>query len=720
MAKHDFTNLNWLELAWKRPYSLETVYEVLAHLATLYPRGSLVLEIRSQKGYVKHLIGVEEEYQHKICECLKAHGNIRFYPYPDHLRKPVTIARKLAVTKPHLALNTEVTESTIRAGLAALAAVREEEEAVVQIVLGQSIPPRSVPKNILDPHASWLQAIVGSVPQASPETRKSMKEKAEQYCYRTCIRLGATGDIPFARSKISSILSAFRTLESAGVRIYSDNERSSNLNIAKVPWSFSLTLSIKELASFVLLPAGEEEYPGTNGLHPKEADPPVWYREPTNRFNSRAFAKSHDPSRPLTLSVSPEDSLEHTLIIGPTGVGKSTVLENLALADIYARRSVLLIDPKGDLVTRLLERIPPSRANDVVVINPADPSPVGFNPLSLPGDPALKADAILAVLKEIFAENWGIRSQDVLSAALLTLADVPEATLLWLPPLLQNEDFRRQVIKNIKDKIALKPYWDAYEQMRDSERRQEIAPVLNKIRQFFYRPGLRSILGQSNPKFNLADLFYKRRIVLVPLNKGTVGAESAKLLGSLIVGLTWTLALSRANIAPEKRHVVSMYIDELQDYVALPTDLSDALAQARGLGVGITMAHQYRAQLSPELRAGVDANARNKIVFGLNANDAKEMAAMAPELIALDFMTLPRYQVYTNFMSQGKSTGWIRGVTLPPTTSLQTSAELRALSQTAYGRPVEEVEAEFLSLIAGTARPDEPVIPEVPIGRRKL
>ena len=165
------------------------------------------------------------------------------------------------------------------------------------------------------------------------------------------------------------------------------------------------------------------------------------------------------------------------------------------------------------------------------------------------------------------------------------------------------------------------------------------------------------MLGQSEPRFHLTDLFYHRRVVLVPLNKGSIGSESAKLLGSLIVGLTWTLALSRAKLPPERRHIVSLYIDELQDYLRLPTDLSDALAQARGLGVGITMAHQYRAQLSPELRAGIDANARNKIVFGLNSSDAKEMASMAPELTALDFMNLPRYEVYTNFMSDGKATG---------------------------------------------------------------
>ena len=255
--------------------------------------------------------------------------------------------------------------------------------------------------------------------------------------------------------------------------------------------------------------------------------------------------------------------------------------------------------------------------------------------------------------------------------------------------------------------------------MRDSERRTEIAPVLNKIRQFLYRPGLRNILGQSNPKFQLTDLFYKRKIILVPLNKGTIGAESARLLGSLIVGLTWTLALSRANIPAYKRHIISLYIDELQDYLALPTDLSDALAQARGLGVGITMAHQYRAQLPPDIRAGIDANARSKIVFGLNATDAKEVAAMAPELDALDFMTLPRYEVYANFMSGGKATGWIRGVTMPPMEALRSPAEFRAVSQSSYGIPHEDTERDFLKLLRSCEDEVPPDIAETSFGRRK-
>lgn len=207
--------------------------------------------------------------------------------------------------------------------------------------------------------------------------------------------------------------------------------------------------------------------------------------------------------------------------------------------------------------------------------------------------------------------------------------------------------------------------------------------------------------------------------MLVPLNRGVVGGESARLLGSLIVGLTWTLALSRANLPPEKRHLVSIYIDELQDYVSgFSTDLSDALAQARGLGVGMTLAHQYRDQLPLEIRAGIDANTKNKICFGLNSKDAKDMASMAPELSTEDFMALPRYQIYTSFQQDGQNTGWVMGRTLPPPPALRDPAELYARSMETYGTPAEEVEKEYLKMFAASSVSDSDQS-DTPIGRRK-
>ena len=677
MAKRSFYQLVWRELHWQRPYTQEQVCNILSHLASTIPRGAIIWEARGHGGYVKHIIGADAAYIRRIESVMKAHGDIRFYPLEDYHRAPVSAARQLVISHTGLSLSTDTISSTIRAGLAALAAVRGEDESVMQIVLGKSFRPQPTPKHIPDPHVSWLKAIIFGVDEASVETKKSIREKNEQHCFEVHIRIGVSGDR--AQSRINTILNALRTLESVGTRMHTLPDKPQHLISAKVPWHFPLRLSVKELTSFMLLPFGEDELPGTSGLHPKLTLPPAWYREPTNRLYDRSFAKSMVPSGSQRLSISPQANLQHSILIGPTGCGKSTVLEHLILADIRAGRSTLVIDPKADLVNRILERIP-----------------------------------------EIFSENWGIRSQDVLSAALLTLMHTKGASLLWLPALLTNESFRHRITDKLQDEVVLKPFWKSYDAMRDTERKQEIAPVLNKMRQFLYRPGLRSVLGQSEPRFHLTDLFYHRRVVLVPLNKGTIGSESAKLLGSLIVGLTWTLALSRAKLPPERRHIVSVYIDELQDYLRLPTDLSDALAQARGLGVGITMAHQYRAQLSPELRAGIDANARNKIVFGLNSSDAKEMASMAPELTALDFMNLPRYEVYTSFMSDGKATGWIRGTTFPPEPAIRSSVELRARCQSRYGVPAETVDRDFIQLLKESEEEIQPDLNDTALGRRKI
>jgi len=718
--KHQIEELVWREMVWTRPYKLETVWETLSHLAALsQPRGAVIWEVRSQNGKVSYLIGAATRYIRNIEEAIRAHGDIQFHEVDAEKRAAVTTARQLKISHPTLSLKTDITEAVIRAGLAALAENKDGTEMVIQIVLGRAYAPSPVPTNLADPNATWLQILLGDVQKASAESRKSVKEKAEQHTFQAVIRIGITGEN--ANNRLQSIISAFRVLESAGVRIHTEEIKPHDLNSAHVPWHFPLQLSVKELANFLLLPAGEEELPGTPGLHPKLTLPPHWYRNPTNRQNDRSFAISMDTISPKRLSISPKDSLEHTICLGPTGSGKSTAMLHLILADITAGRSVLVLDPKADLINDLLMRIPEKRMGDVVIIDPSDSCPCGFNPLAFKeyGNPSLIADAILSVLKEIFSDCWGIYTQDVLTAALLTLVETENSTLLWLLPLLTDERFRQKITNKVKDRIALRPFWEQFEALRDTEKRQQISPVLNKLRQLTLRPGLRNTLGQAKPKFSLTDLFYKRKIVLIPLNRGLTGGESARLLGSLIVGLTWTLALSRAGIPAEKRHIVSIFIDELQDYLSLPTDLADALAQARGLGVGLTLAHQYRDQLPLDIRSGVDANARNKIVFGLNSKDAKDMAAMAPELTAEDFMALPRYQIYTSFQSGGRNIGWVQGRTLPPPPALRDAAELKAKSQATYGIPAEQIEEEYLSIFTANNQTAGENPGDVNIGRRK-
>ena len=150
----------------------------------------------------------------------------------------------------------------------------------------------------------------------------------------------------------------------------------------------------------------------------------------------------------------------------------------------------------------------------------------------------------------------------------------------------------------------------------------------------------------------------------------------------------------------------------------MPTDLTDPLAQARGLGLSRTLDHQYRDQLPANIRAGIDANALNKIVFGLNATDAKAMAAMAPELTAEDFMKLPRFGVYASLQAGGRATGWMRGQTMPPDEPIRMAAELKAISQERFGKPAAEVEQEYLDII-GSAAAAPADMPDAPIGRRR-
>lgn len=719
MTKRQIENIVWKETVWARPYKIETVWETFSHLAALSPRGAVIWEVRSRNGQASYLIGAAARYIKNIEEAVQAHGDIKFHDAGQKKRTAVTVACQLKISHPTLSLNTGITEAVIRAGLAALTENKNGTEMAVQMVLGRAYAPSPVPANLSDPNATWLQVLLGDVQKASAESRKTVKEKASQHIFQAAVRIGIAGREPSAQ--LHGIISSFKVLESAGVRIREESIKPSDLDTAHVPFHFPLQLSVKELSNFLLLPAGEEELPGTPGLHPRLTLPPGWYRNPTNQQSDRTFAISMDAISPRRLSISPRDSLEHLHLIGPTGSGKSTAMLHLILSDINAGRSVLVLDPKSDLVNDVLMRIPEKRVGDVVIIDPSDSCPCGFNPLAFKdyGSPSLIADAILSVLKEIFSDCWGIYTQDVLTASLLTLVEAENSTLLWLLPLLTDETFRRQITSKVKDRMALRPFWEQFEGLRDTEKRQQISPVLNKLRQLTLRPGLRNILGQAKPKFSLTDLFYKRKVVLVPLNKGLTGGESARLLGSLIVGLIWTLALSRAGIPAEKRHIVSIFIDELQDYLSLPTDLSDALAQARGLGVGLTLAHQYRDQLPINIRSGIDANARNKIVFGLNSRDAKDMAAMAPELTAEDFMALPRYQIYASFQCGGRNTGWIQGRTLPPPPALQDAADLKARSQAAYGIPAEQVEEEYLKIFDTYNNPTGENPSDTNIGRRK-
>lgn len=317
------------------------------------------------------------------------------------------------------------------------------------------------------------------------------------------------------------------------------------------------------------------------------------------------------------------------------------------------------------------------------------------------------SDTLLAQFEALFKDYWGIRTADILSAALLSLSRVPGANLLWLHPLLTDQSFRRHVLRDENDPLGTDAFWRQYNAKKPDAQAAEIAPVLNKLRQIILRPTLRAVLGQSNPKFDIGDMLTKRRIVVVNLNRGLLGADAARLVGTLLLGQLWSRLLARQSVPPERRAIAEVFIDEVHDFIAgIPGDLSDALSQARSLGGAFTMAHQYFSQLDPQMRESMNANARNKIYFGMNGHDATAAAKQAPTLVAQDFMQLPKYHAYANVLQNGESSGWIAIRTRPASPPSSDAASVYAASHQRYGVPAADTEAHILNLVRSTELED--------------
>jgi hypothetical protein len=375
-------------------------------------------------------------------------------------------------------------------------------------------------------------------------------------------------------------------------------------------------------------------------------------------------------------------------------------MAHLIVQDMEAGRGVVVIDPKGDLVEDLLARVPEDRRDDVVVLDPADSDPVGLNGLT--GDADLAADTLLAIFHQLYADSWGPRTHDILHASLLTLARRGDASLVLIPTLLTNHGFRRSVVgRQVKaDPLGLGSFWAWYDGISEAERQNAIAPLLNKLRPVLLRPGIRGVLGQRQPRFQMSDVFDKKRILLVSLSKGRLGPEAGHLLGSVVVGMVWNAALARAAHTPsDRRSPVMLHIDEVQDYLRLPGDLGDALAQGRGLGLGITLAHQALPQLTPVIREAILANARSRVTFGLSPRDARDIAGMTRgQLVSDDFMSLPAFSAYASLLTQGTPSDWFSLTTRPMPEKTSSAQDIRARSRTSYGRPLADIEADLLGI----------------------
>ena len=467
---------------------------------------------------------------------------------------------------------------------------------------------------------------------------------------------------------------------------------------------FPLILNAKELAGLLAFPLGAH-LPGLPRVTARQLPPAIHMPHAGS-----VLAMSTYPgmtNRPLALLAS--DRLRHTWLLGPTGTGKSTLLANLIVQDLQAGRAALVVDPKGDLITDVLARVPEFRYDDVILIDPSRTDyPAGLNVLDVGSDEdaqELAVDHLVHLMASLWSSSWGPRTSDVMRMGLLTLVSARAKgglpyTLIELPELLLNPTFRRMVTAQRNVPATVRSFWTSYEAMSDGERAQVIGPSLNKLRTFTTRTSLRLLLGQSRG-IRLPDIFTRRRIVLVNLAPGRLGSETAALLGALIVSGFWRATLQRIAVSEEQRHPVMAYLDEFQTYLRLPLDLADMLAQARGLGVGLTLAHQFLGQLSDTVKTAVLGTVRTQVVFQLQPTDAKTMSAHFLPLMPDDLAGLGAYEIALRPSVDGATLGPVTGRTLPlgpPTTD---GAALAQASLARHGRPRAEVEAALRERLKG-------------------
>jgi hypothetical protein len=692
----------WYRLRWPRELTPEQTIGLCRLLASV-GSSPVVLEAVGCDGQVEHRLALPAGRAAGVVEQLQAAlPGLGLEKLTDRPEVAASRAAQLRLSSALRPLRTDDLLAVNRALLTAMAYADSGESLSLQWVLGRALPPSVVPNHLAPGTGeSWWRAFLLaplSAPQpADGELRTALRLKHGEPGWKAAGRLGvAAGTAVRERQLIAQLTAALRASEAPGVRWRLRPTSAKAVRRAALGWWPALRLGATDLAAVAAWPVGATgELPVTTN-HSRMVPPP---RAVPRR--GRVLGEASFPGQERPLALTPHDALRHLHVLGPTGVGKSTLLMNVICQDLQAGRAAVVMEPKGDLIADVLARVPAHRVDDVVLIDPTDVArPVGLNPLAPAGrSPELVADQLLGLFHALYAANWGPRTHDILGASLLTLARTPGMTLTALPLLLMDAGVRRRIVPKVTDPIALGPFWATFEGWREHERLNAIAPVMNKLRPMLLRPDMRAILGQARPRFEIRQIFTQRKILLVNLAAGQVGPETSALLGSLLIGQLWQAILGRATLAPAQRHPVMVVLDEFQSYLHLPLDLADALAQARGLGVGFSLAHQFLHQLDPLMRSAVLANAQSRLAFRLGNEDARLLAtgsSLAPE----DWQGLGAFAAYAQLVAGDAVQPWCSLRSLPPAAATSEAAAVRAASRAAYGADRKTVEAEIEALVA--------------------
>lgn len=418
------------------------------------------------------------------------------------------------------------------------------------------------------------------------------------------------------------------------------------------------------------------------------------------------FGETDARNRRLRFGIKRKDRAKHLYAIGKTGMGKSTLLENLAVQDILNGEGLCFLDPHGKSADLLLEYVPEHRIKDVIYFAPFDMEhPVSFNVMEDVGPEQryLVASGMMSAFKKIWVDAWSARMEYILGNIMLALLEYPGSTLVAVNRMLTDKDFRKEVVNHISDP-SVKSFWvNEYANYTEKFAAEAAPAIQNKVGQFVANPLIRNIIGQPKSSFDIRDVMDNRKILIINLSKGRVGEANANLLGSMLITKIYLGAMSRADLNEKQLEAAPnfyLYVDEFQSFAN--ESFADILSEARKYKLSLSIAHQYIEQMTDEVRAAVFGNVGTMVTFRVGAYDAEILEKeFAPYFLAEDIVALQKYQMYLKLMIDGVTSAPFSasGMAPIPRSEINYTNDILASSRALYARPRQQVEDELLAWI---------------------
>lgn len=435
--------------------------------------------------------------------------------------------------------------------------------------------------------------------------------------------------------------------------------------------------------------------------------------------NINLFAETNFRNQKRKFGIKTDDRRRHAYVIGKTGTGKTTMLENMAIQDIQAGKGVGIVDPHGEFAEKMLDFIPSSRVNDVIYFNPADLEfPVAFNVIEKvdPEHRHLVASGLLGVFKKQWAESWGPRLEYVLRNAILALLEYPGSTLLGIMRMLTDKAYRKKIIENTNDPVVRAFWTEEFAKYPDRFMAEAVAPIQNKVGQFLTSPLIRNIVGQTKSAIDIRKAMDEQKILIMNLSKGRIGEDNSSLLGSMLITRIQLAAMSRVDVPESERNDFYLYVDEFQNFAT--EAFATILSEARKYHLNLILAHQYIAQMVDEVRDAVLGNVGTMICFRIGANDAEYLEKeFEPEFDTQDLVSLNFAHIYLKLMIDGMASRPFSAVTLPPVSKPEVSYrdKIVKVSRERYATSREKIEEKIskwsgaIEIISGEKKEDVPL-----------